>query len=116
MTASTTELALFWAGKSGSNEQKRPYVAAFPQLCVQPKTELAVGTFLPLLNQLISLSCCQEGVRLQGLGVTADLGVVMPKPEIQGSASLPERKADTPPTPCKNKILHHDQTPASPTS
>uniref|UniRef100_A0A8C4NMM1 Supervillin d n=1 Tax=Dicentrarchus labrax TaxID=13489 RepID=A0A8C4NMM1_DICLA len=41
-------------------------------------------------------SCCQKGVRLVGLGSAADLGVVIPKPEIQGLASLPKRKRNTP--------------------
>lgn len=51
-----------------SNEQILPYVEASPQLCVRGKKDLAADTFLPLLNQLISRSCCQEGVRLGGLG------------------------------------------------
>lgn len=83
-----------------------PYVEASPQLCVQGKKDLAVNTFLPLLNQLISpRGGCQEGVRLGGLWEVgaADLGVVMPKPEIQGLASLPERKTDTPPSLVKIK-------------
>lgn len=74
---------------------------------------MAADTCIPLLNQLVCLNCCQRGVRSGGLGGAADIGVAMLKPEIQGLASLPERMKDTPFTPCKNKILHHDQTPAS---
>lgn len=75
---------------------KSCHMSRLPLGFVCRERELAVDTFLPLLNQLISRSCCQEGVRLGGLGGAAHLGVVMPKPEIQGLASLPKRKRDTP--------------------
>lgn len=37
------------------------------QLCMLEENDLAVGTFLPVLNQLISLGCC-HGVGVGGLG------------------------------------------------
>lgn len=57
-------------------------------VCRQRK-DLAVDTFIPLLNQLVSLTCCQEGVRSGGLGAAADFGSGDAK--ARDPASLPER-------------------------